>query len=85
MKPTENYSNDQLFNLHRDIESVGSVKRMIRNANLSFSRNWEIPERLKETFSEYKDLQNLKVQEMREQEAEFQRWMGHNFVKKGKE
>jgi len=85
MKPTENYSNDQLFNLRRDIESVGNVKRMIRNANLSFSRNWEIPKRLKETFSDYEDLQDLKFQEIKEQEAEERRCIGHHFVKKGGE
>ena len=78
MKPTENYSNDQLFNLRRDIELVGSVKRMIHNASMSFPRNWEIPERLRETFSEYKDSQNLKIQEIRQQEAEERRCLGHH-------
>tara|TARA_R110000868_G_scaffold1729_4_gene13886 strand:- start:257 stop:496 length:240 start_codon:yes stop_codon:yes gene_type:complete len=78
MKPTENYSNDQLFNLYKDIELVGGVKRMLHIASMSFPRNWEIPKKLRETFSEYNESQNLKFKEIREQELEFRKWLGHH-------
>jgi len=63
MKPTTDYSQEQLLKLHDDVSLLTNLKGFGYIVRNSFPQDWTLPERLKELREEEKEFQLHCVEE----------------------